>query len=83
MDDAAEQAASTATERVLERLRRIKQLDHDASPGRLLDELRELVGEAEEWAKLDGDDRARQASSRLDEAVAALEGVAPHELIVR
>jgi hypothetical protein len=36
----------------------------------LLDELRELVGEAEAWARLEGDERARDAVGRLRAAEA-------------
>jgi hypothetical protein len=56
-------------EKVLERLRRIRELDEGAAaPSRLLDELRELVGEAESWARAEGDARARAAVLRLGEA---------------
>ena len=62
---------------VLERLRRIRKLDRErAAPARLLAELRELVAEAEAWARLEGDDRAREAASRLAGTVAAVEEVA-------
>ena len=54
--------------RVLERLRRIDALDRERVPaGRLLGELRELVREAEAWARLEGDDRARSAVEKLRE----------------
>jgi hypothetical protein len=56
-------------ERVIERLARIDAL-HGApsrSPGGLLDELRALVGEAEAWARLEGDVRARSAVAKLRE----------------
>jgi hypothetical protein len=63
-------------ERVLERLRRIRELDRRQAPaGAVLDELRELVDEAEAWARLEGDGRARAAVSALAEDLAEVEGV--------
>ena len=60
-------------EKVLERLRRIRELEEGrAAPALLLDELRELVVEAESWARLEGDARARAAALALGES---LEGV--------
>jgi hypothetical protein len=54
--------------RVLERLRRIDELDRERVPAALLlGELRELVREAEAWARLEGDDRARSAVEKLRE----------------
>jgi hypothetical protein len=59
-------------ERVLERLRRIRELNEGNAPtGVLLDELRELVTEAEYWARSEGDARAREAAAGL---AAALNG---------
>ncbi len=53
-------------ERVLERLQRIEALDRgQAGKDVLLVELRELVGEAETWAKAEGDRRARDAVEKL------------------
>jgi hypothetical protein len=53
---------------VLRRLERIESLHRDrASVPILLDELRALVREAEAWARLEGDDRARSAVIRLRE----------------
>jgi hypothetical protein len=53
---------------VLRRLERIESLHRDrASVPILLDELRALVREAEAWARLEGDDRARSAVVRLRE----------------
>ena len=53
---------------VLKRLERIESLHRDrASVPILLDELRALVCEAEAWARLEGDDRARSAVLRLRE----------------
>jgi primosomal protein N'' len=52
--------------RVLRRLERIESLDRSAVPAsRLLAELRALVREAEAWARLEGDPRARSAVVRL------------------
>jgi hypothetical protein len=54
--------------KVLERLRRIDALERDQAPPRLvLGELRELVREAEAWARLEGDVRARSAVEKLRE----------------
>jgi hypothetical protein len=54
--------------RVLQRLERIEGLDGArASASQLLIELRELVREAEAWARVEGDHRARSAVSRLRE----------------
>ena len=64
-------------ERVLGRLERIKELnDGDAPTGVLLDELRELVAEAEEWARAEGDARARAAAAGLGERLAQVGEVA-------
>jgi hypothetical protein len=53
---------------VLERLARIDALEPgQASRVRVLGELRELVREAEAWARLEGDDRAHSAIGRLRE----------------
>jgi hypothetical protein len=43
----------------------------------LLGELRRLVVDAEEWARLEGDERARLAVAQLDVALAAVEEVTP------
>ena len=52
---------------VLARLDRIEELEREgAPPGVLLEELRGLVQEAEAWAKLEGDERARTAVERCD-----------------
>ena len=52
--------------RVLERLRRIGTLERaPATAPLLLNELRELVREAEAWARLEGDVRARSAVEKL------------------
>jgi hypothetical protein len=58
---------------VLGRLERIEALDRDgATPHELLRELRELVREAEQWARREGDAAAAAAAC---ECRAALDGV--------
>jgi hypothetical protein len=60
MDDA--RSIDEAT-RVLARLERIEALDRGSvAPSVLLGELRALVGEAEAWARVEGDARARGAA---------------------
>jgi hypothetical protein len=57
---------------VLARLERIEALEREgAPPGALLEELRGLVQAAEEWARLEGGDRAKQAIQRCASALAA------------
>ena len=53
------------TNRVLARLRRIEELRESAAATVLLAELRALVGEAEAWAKIEGDARALAAADKL------------------
>jgi len=54
--------------RVLRRLKRIEALEPGRAPAAaLLGELRALVREAEAWARLEGDQRACSAVSRLRE----------------
>jgi hypothetical protein len=58
--------------RVLERLTRIDELRAAARMAgvpapELLDELRALVPEAEAWARAEGDARARDAATKLQE----------------
>jgi hypothetical protein len=68
-------------ERVLERLQRIQELNEgDAPAGVLLDELRELVAEAEEWARSEGDARAREAAANLAAAMNGRGEVVPFAL---
>ncbi len=56
---------------VIRRLDRIDALEREgAHPATLLAELRELVREAEAWARLEGDERARRAVERVEEAIA-------------
>lgn len=57
-------------DQVLERLERIDELRRSTTAvgeagGLLLDELRALVGEAEAWARAEGDGRARAAAEKL------------------
>ena len=69
MDDAAvESDGTTEAASVLSRLQRIEALggEHE-SAGRLLGELRELVREAEAWARVESDGRARNAIAKLRE----------------
>ena len=55
-----------AIEQELKRLARIDALDtRSAGAPALLEELRQLVGEAEAWARLEGDRRAREAVEKL------------------
>jgi len=57
---------------VLARLDRIEMLEREgAPPGALLDELRGLVQAAEIWVRVEGDERARTALERCDEALGA------------
>ncbi|HWE82773.1 MAG TPA: hypothetical protein VG265_14075 [Gaiellaceae bacterium] len=65
----------TVAERVLERLRRIRALRGEAAPSVLIGELRELVVEAQEWARLEGDDRACSAAAQLEEEMERIEEV--------
>jgi hypothetical protein len=53
---------------VLARLERIEALDRAGAPPReVLEELRHLVRVAEEWARVDGDERALAAAQLLAE----------------
>jgi hypothetical protein len=66
-------------EKVLDRLKRIQELDRNEVPAAtLLDELRCLVTEAEEWARAEGDARARSAAAELGAEVLRLEEVGPN-----
>ena len=57
---------------VLDRLERIEALERDgAAPRELLDELRSLLGEAEAWARVEGDERAAAVVERCDRALGA------------
>jgi hypothetical protein len=66
-------------DRVLARLARIERLDQGAATtsgattALLLDELRALVREAEDWARSEGDARARLAVSKLREEAAGMD----------
>jgi hypothetical protein len=62
-----------AIDQVLKRLARIEALDRRRDGGQaLLEELRLLVEEAEAWARLEGDRRAREAAEKLREEVAGM-----------
>jgi hypothetical protein len=65
MDDAA---------RLLERLRRIEALTegNGSRSAELLAELRALVPEAEQWARVEGDRRAVEAAAKLREEAAGM-----------
>ena len=54
-------------DRVLARLARIEELRGRGAEPELLHELRELVPEAEAWARAEGDARARTAAQKLRE----------------
>jgi hypothetical protein len=57
---------------VLARLDRIEALEREgAPPGVLLEELRGLVHDAEEWVRMEGGDRARNAVERCAAALGA------------
>ena len=57
-------------ERVLARLRRIGELERaGAAPAVLLDELGALATEATQWARAEGEARARAAAARIGEAL--------------
>ncbi len=56
---------------MIDRLERIEVLERDgAPPVVLLEELRGLVRDAEAWARVDGDERARAAVDRCGSALA-------------
>ncbi len=56
---------------MIDRLERIEVLERDgAPPAVMLEELRGLVRDAEAWARIDGDERAREAVERCDAALA-------------
>jgi transposase len=56
---------------VIQRLNRIEALDREgAHAAALLAELRELVREAEAWARLEADERAYEAVERCKRAIA-------------
>lgn len=57
--------------KVLDRLARIEALDRDETPAKaLLDELRALLREAEDWARVEGGDAGDAAVDRLRSALA-------------
>lgn len=71
-------------ERVLDRLRRIRELDQGRAPASvLLGELRGLVDEAEAWARLEGDERAGAAAEALAGRMARVEEMEPETATVQ
>jgi hypothetical protein len=69
-------------EAVLARLERIRELERTEAPAAvLLEELRWLVVEAEDWARVEGDPRARAAALWLGADVIRLEEVTPQAKI--
>ncbi len=69
-DRPAEETVIETAAALLRRLERIDALTRaGASPVTVLGELQGLVGEAETWARLEGDDRAEAAVARAREAV--------------
>ena len=78
MDEAVVEETGSAALTVLERLERIRELDRSRAPAEaVLDELRRLVVEAEQWARAEGDARARAAAAELGAEVVRLEEVRP------
>jgi hypothetical protein len=78
MDEAADEEAGSEALTVLERLERIRELDRCRAPAEaVLDELRQLVVEAEQWARAEGDARARAAAAELGAEIVRLEEVRP------
>jgi len=68
-------------EAVLARIARIRELEQaDAPAAELLEQLRWLVIEAEDWARAEGDPRARAAAVWLGADVIRLEEVRPKEI---
>ncbi len=56
---------------IVERLERIDRLRRDGAPATVvLGELRELLGEAESWAQVEGGEAGERAVSRLRTALA-------------
>ncbi|HUK44142.1 MAG TPA: hypothetical protein VLV28_02525 [Gaiellaceae bacterium] len=78
MDEAVVEETGSAALTVLERLERIRELDRSRAPAEaVLDELRQLVVEAEQWARAEGDARACAAAAELGAEVVRLEEVRP------
>ena len=56
---------------ILERLDRIEHLRRESAPAStLLEELRELMREAEDWSRLEGGEAGERAAARLRAALA-------------
>ena len=69
-------------EAVLARIERIRELERVEAPAtEVLEELRWLVIEAEDWARAEGDPRARAAAVWLGADVIRLEEVRPKEIV--
>jgi hypothetical protein len=69
--DAATVGRMDEARAVLERLGKIERLRRDgALPDVLLDELRALLEEAEEWSRVEGGEAGERAVDRLREALA-------------
>jgi hypothetical protein len=67
--------------KVLERLARIETLERGQAPAEeLLGELRELVREAEVWARVEGG--AERASGAVDRCRASLDAKEPEEVLL-
>ena len=70
-DEATDEAPGDGTReaaRVRRRLERIEALDRERAPaGRLLGELRALVGEAEAWARAGAQQRSRERLGKVGE----------------
>jgi hypothetical protein len=63
---------------VLARLDRIEALEREgAPPGVLLEELRGLVQAAEAWARLEGDERAKEAVEHCESSLVGSEDFRP------
>jgi hypothetical protein len=59
---------------VIDRLERIEVLERDgAPPAVMLEELRGLVHAAENWVRVDGDERANAVVARCNSALSAVE----------
>jgi hypothetical protein len=69
--DAASVGRMDEARAVLERLGRIERLRRDeVPPGVLLDELRALLEEAEEWSRVEGGEAGERAVAGLRQALA-------------
>jgi hypothetical protein len=70
--DEAEAVLERLLDRLLDRLGRIDELRRTGAPaGAMLDELRALLLEAEEWSRTEGGDAGRQAVAGLRAALSS------------